>query len=319
MLPEPQCGTPPSDASSSTWRQAVDQEIQALGLAPHTRIDQPEEDLTIYVIEAVAPHDMTFRPEGPATFSLSVFLDGRGTVSVDGAKPFRVEPGNAVLFTSRRFASGENTVPGGQHVHLVDLRFETRFLLKAGGPALAQLGGDLLSEHSVPEQEVILVGFPAPAALLQAAIDIASCSITDGLSRRLHLQSKAIECLSLVVTALSTGSSNRTTMRPDDRARIERAQQLIATRYDQNWTIARLSREVGLNERKLKQGFRHLVGNSVHSYLRKVRLDVAASLLQDGSSVTQAALAVGFDNLSHFSKVFSAAKGVSPSRYARHA
>lgn len=166
------------------------------------RIDQPDEDVTVYVINAIVPHDVSFRAEGPATFSLSVILDGRGTLSVDGAKPLHVDPGTAVLFASSRFACGENTVPGGQHFHAVDLRFESRFLLKAGGAPLARLGGDLLTEHSLPEQDVFLVGFPAPAALLQAARDIASCLLPDGLSRRLYLYSKAIESLSIVVGSL---------------------------------------------------------------------------------------------------------------------
>ena len=39
-------------------------------------------------------------------------------------------------------------------------------------------------------------------------------------------------------------------------------------------------------------------------------------MLAAGSSVTEAAYAVGFDNLSHFSKVFREAKGVLPSRYS---
>src|SRR5262249_11697217 len=106
-------------------------------------------------------------------------------------------------------------------------------------------------------------------------------------------------------------------LRPDERRRILEARHLLETKFDQGWTIMRLSREVGLNERKLKQGFRLLVGNTVHAYLLQVRIDAAASLLTNGHSVTDTAMAVGFESLSHFSRVFSQAKGVSPSRFAR--
>lgn len=301
----------------STWREAVDHEIEALGWAQSTRIDCPDEDVTIYVVDAVVPHDITFHPEGPATFSLSVFLDGRGTLSVTGARPLAIEPGMAVLFTSNRYSRGENRVPAGQHFHVVDLRFESRFLMKAGGVALARLGGDLLTEHSRPEQEVSLVGFPAPPPLLRIAREIATCQISEELPRRLYLYGRAIDSLGIVVGSLRDATTKSLALRNADRQRVDRARQIIEVQYEADWTIPRLAREVGLNERKLKEGFRHIVGNSVHAYLRQVRLDAAASLLRDGHSVTEAALAVGFDNLSHFSKVFRAAKGVSPSQYVR--
>lgn len=105
--------------------------------------------------------------------------------------------------------------------------------------------------------------------------------------------------------------------KPDDREKVIQTQNLIANSYHLDWTISKLARQVGLNERKLKEGFRHMVGNSVRAYLREVRLEAAARLLLDGESVTQAALSVGFESLSHFSKIFAAAKGVPPSRYLR--
>ena len=126
-----------------------------------------------------------------------------------------------------------------------------------------------------------------------------------------------MESLSIVVDALSRRTGRDTAFKPDDRAKIIQAQNLIASSYHLDWTISKLARHVGLNERKLKEGFRHLVGNSVHAYLREVRLEAAARLLLDGESVTQAALSVGFESLSHFSKIFTAAKGMPPSRYIR--
>ncbi|QQM32879.1 AraC family transcriptional regulator (plasmid) [Martelella lutilitoris] len=65
----------------------------------------------------------------------------------------------------------------------------------------------------------------------------------------------------------------------------------------------------------LKEGFRLTIGKSIHAYLRTTRIEAAADLISAGASVTEAALAVGFENLSHFSKAFRAEKGVLPSRY----
>ncbi|PZA13776.1 AraC family transcriptional regulator [Rhodopseudomonas palustris] len=303
--------------SETTWRAAVDREIDALGWTAATRIDQPDDDVTIYAIDAIAAQDAIIHPEGPATFSLSVFLDGRGTLSIDGAKPLSVEPGMAVLFTSSGPVRGENRFVAGQRFNVIDLRFEQRFLVKAGGAPLARIGGDLLTEHSRPDQRVTLAGWKAPPALLKTAREILDCKRAHDLSRNLFLYSKAVESLSIVVDTLSRPSGRKSVFKSNDRAKILQAQNLIGSSYHLDWTIAKLARHVGLNERKLKEGFRHVVGNSVHAYLREVRLEAAARLLLDGESVTQAALSVGFESLSHFSKIFAAAKGVSPSRYVR--
>ncbi len=303
------------EGAATDWRQAVDHEIAALGWTDGTRVEQLDESVTIFTIDTFIAKALQRQQEGPATFSLSVYLEGRGALSINGAKPLTIGPRVAAVFASPRFARGEMVIPAAQRLHFIDLRFEQPFLMKVGGEPLARLGGDLLTEHSVPEQDVFLVGLASPAALQQTAWDIARCQLPDGLARRLYLHSKAIESLSIVVDALCRRSAGSSTIKAHERLRVERAQQLISTRYDLDWTIARLSREVGLNERKLKHGFRQIVGNSVHSYLRQVRLDAAASLLRDGHSVTHAALSVGFDSLSHFSKIFTELKGVAPSRY----
>lgn len=72
-----------------------------------------------------------------------------------------------------------------------------------------------------------------------------------------------------------------------------------------------------MNERKLKHGFRMLVGSTVHAYLLRVRMDAAATLLKSGHTVTETAFAVGFESLSHFSRAFSQTTGVTPSKFAK--
>jgi AraC-like DNA-binding protein len=48
-----------------------------------------------------------------------------------------------------------------------------------------------------------------------------------------------------------------------------------------------------------------------------VRPKAAAAMLSQGRTVTDVALCVGFENPSHFSKVFRAFLGVNPRDYAR--
>ncbi|WP_433745887.1 helix-turn-helix domain-containing protein [Paenibacillus amylolyticus] len=79
-------------------------------------------------------------------------------------------------------------------------------------------------------------------------------------------------------------------------------------------SLLALSRQVGLNDFKLKKGFKALFGSTVFEYLRQVRLDNAMKLLRNqNNNVTEAAIAVGYSNVSAFSQQFYRKFGVKPS------
>lgn len=74
-----------------------------------------------------------------------------------------------------------------------------------------------------------------------------------------------------------------------------------------------LAHEFGINEHKLKNGFKQLYGTSVYRFLTHERLKRATLLLQNTSlPVKRIAQLVGFKNMSHFSKAFKNQYGVSP-------
>lgn len=79
--------------------------------------------------------------------------------------------------------------------------------------------------------------------------------------------------------------------------------------------IADRAREVGMTTARLTHAFRRHVGRSPHRYVIEQRLVLAAGRLQSGDSVSAAALASGFGNLSHFCRSFHAALRVRPSAW----
>lgn len=308
---------PSLQQTADHWRDAVDDKIDQLGWRAFTRVEQPDSDVTIFMIDVTPAEDTVFHPEGPATFSLSVFLDGDGTLSVDGAAPFALKPGAAVLFACNRQTRGENCVRAGRRLRVVDIRFEAALLKKLGGVSLARLGGPVMTQNSLPEQDVFLVGFKAPPELIAAATSLLQCRYEQGMARQLHLYSKAVEALSIGLDVVARGKTGKPVrnLNPDEMRKLDAAVAIIEAQYSTDWTIPRLAREVGLNERRLKEAFRVEIGRSIHSCLRTARLNAAAALLSSGMSVTEAAYTVGFDNLSHFSKAFRQEKGMLPSRY----
>jgi AraC-like DNA-binding protein len=77
-----------------------------------------------------------------------------------------------------------------------------------------------------------------------------------------------------------------------------------------------MARAVGLSESRLKYIFHKALGISWVKYLQGYRIHRAAALLNEGNhNVTEAAMAVGFDSLSHFNVTFRSFTGTSPKNY----
>jgi AraC-like DNA-binding protein len=77
-----------------------------------------------------------------------------------------------------------------------------------------------------------------------------------------------------------------------------------------------MARAAGLSESRLRYLFEHALGISWVKYLQGYRIHRAAALLNEGRfNVTEAAMTVGFDTLSHFNVTFRSFMGVSPTMY----
>ncbi|KTR03552.1 hypothetical protein NS365_18360 [Aureimonas ureilytica] len=276
------------------------------------RGERASDDLGIYVMDVFLDHAMRFRTEGPAAFSVSIFLSGNGMLMLDGGQPLRVRAGSAVLFASRGHASGENAFSAGQNLLCVDFRYAADFLDRLGESPFAS-ARRRSAEASVPS-DAILLGFRASPNLLRIAADVVRCPLSPGLARRLAMLARGIDVLSELTLLVEAPTATRLALpAPSDRRRIGEARTILDEDYAGVWTISRLSQAVGLNQRKLKRGFHDLVGMPPHAYLKEQRLQAAYRMLETGWSVTETASRTGFSNLSHFAKAFRHRFGTVPS------
>lgn len=83
-------------------------------------------------------------------------------------------------------------------------------------------------------------------------------------------------------------------------------------------SLSRLSRLAGLNEHKLKKGFKELFGKSVFAYLLHHRIERAIELMDNTElSLDNIAALIGYTENAHFSRAFKKIKGIPPGQY-RH-
>lgn len=96
---------------------------------------------------------------------------------------------------------------------------------------------------------------------------------------------------------------------------VDRAKAILEGSMDSPPDLESLASQVGMSLSKLKQVFPMACGMPPYAYLRLLRMEKAMRLLrEEGRSVTEAALEVGYSNLSHFSKTFTEHFRMKPSQ-----
>jgi AraC-like DNA-binding protein len=100
------------------------------------------------------------------------------------------------------------------------------------------------------------------------------------------------------------------------RDRVGRAQQILREKLQSPPSLEELSKMVNCSPFYLSRLFSQEAGMTMQQFLRRIRMDRAAELLRSGRcNVTEAALEVGYNSLSHFSSTFHEAFGCCPGLY----
>lgn len=99
---------------------------------------------------------------------------------------------------------------------------------------------------------------------------------------------------------------------------VEMAAEYIRKHFQEDLTVAKLARYVGLNRSYLTTVFQNTVNMSPQQYLMRFRMERAAQMLQEGElTVGEIARSCGYPDPLTFSKAFKRTMGVTPSQYRR--
>jgi AraC-like DNA-binding protein len=149
--------------------------------------------------------------------------------------------------------------------------------------------------------------------MLTVLDDILNCK-KEGLIKQLFMETCALKLLQLQLEQFITATTlpqNKVSDKDAERLHLVRA--LIDKNPDTHHTLASLSRLTGLNEFKLKKGFKALFGTTVMGYLHTQRMAIAKRLLLETSlTVGDIAEQCGYAYAQSFSTAFKKYFGVTP-------
>jgi len=251
----------------------------------------------------------------PGCVELCLNLDGHGFVETGGART-EFAPGTAGFYHRQNESLPARRLAGEQHRFLT-VEFSRPFLVKhlAGmEPMLHPVVRAALENTSV-----------TPAASATVRLTVAQQQLISTLrqppvyaaAQPLWYQCKALE---LAVTFL---------LQPPPEAEMfcSRQQRLAQERVEQVIfllkqdlvappSLEELGKKIGCSHFYLSRIFSAQTGKTITQFLRQLRMERAAELLRAGEfNVTETALEVGYNSLSHFSAAFHETFGCCPGLY----
>lgn len=175
-----------------------------------------------------------------------------------------------------------------------------------------------LIQKSQPIQEQFRHVQPTTAAM-QSVIHQILCCPYQGLTRWLYLEGKVIELIALRLDQVNQSQPAdlaKSGLHSEDIDRIHYASDILLQRLTNPPSLVELARLVGLNDYKLKQGFRQVFGTTVFGYLQNHRMERAKQLLAEPTfSVAGVTRAMGYASQSHFCRMFKQQFGMTPRHY----
>lgn len=147
--------------------------------------------------------------------------------------------------------------------------------------------------------------------LMEKNIDeMVNCPFTGDL-KKLYLRSKAIE---LFVHFAQAGNGEEPAVKNTaDRNKLFEVRDYLIRHYADPTSLPELARKAGLNEFKLKRGFKALFHTSVIDFLISHRLEQARDmLLHSDKNISEVAYETGYASPAYFSKAFKKKYGINP-------
>jgi AraC-type DNA-binding domain-containing proteins len=148
-------------------------------------------------------------------------------------------------------------------------------LAQNSSPLLMELADKISTDSKI---DINKENMPITMAMHQCIQDIMHCRFSGGL-KMMYLQSKCIELLALQTQGYENFTGKTPGITADDIERIRYAQAYLVQNSLQPPSLIELSRIAGINEFKLKKGFKEIFNNTVFGYLADHKLSEAREML----------------------------------------
>ncbi|WP_148253599.1 helix-turn-helix transcriptional regulator [Aidingimonas lacisalsi] len=258
--------------------------------------------LTASDIDVLEPYESTSLLATP--LFIVVILQGQVRVRL-GQQERLLSEGMAMSTRLGNTLALSASQPPGQHLRTLNLSLSTDALRE-------HADNDAALRRWFEDADFQLHTWHLPGYLLPS-LDHGFSHAWQGMQRQLLLEGLALQLIAHGLPLASVSEKRQHALLPQERQRLELVRNLLRDEPTQEHTLQSLATLASMSPSSLRSKFRTLYGESLFSYLRDRRLELARSYLQAGFNVQQAAHFAGYRHATNFATAFRRRYGVPPS------
>jgi AraC family transcriptional regulator, transcriptional activator of the genes for pyochelin and ferripyochelin receptors len=250
----------------------------------------------------------------------SVFvLDGGAESHFHNLSSSQVLNKNYHNFQYNHQFGGEHTIHSGDF-HALTITYQLDFLRQLlqtdDSSCIGQLGNHLYGQKPWMAGEKAL---SFQGRLAEVIGSIRRCPF-NGVTKYLYLESKMMELFVLQMEqaqAILERKNDDANWSVADRNKLHEVKNYIENAYLDAFNLKDLTYKFGLNEFKLKKGYRQLFQTTVFGHVHQLRMQKAKTLLEEKAmNVSETAFFIGYNNVASFCTEFKKRFGCSPGKIA---
>ena len=158
---------------------------------------------------------------------------------------------------------------------------------------------------------------PITTEMFNVLNDIVHCE-KEGIIKQLYIETNVLKLLQLQFEQYEATFVKKSigTVKEYDVDKLHYARQLLEQNITNPYSLTELAKKTGLNDFKLKKGFKELFGNTVFGYLHDLRMEKAKEMLHNNTiNITEISEYCGYAYVQSFTKAFKQTHGTTPEKF----
>lgn len=274
----------------------------------------PHSQITLTHLLADEPVELPFQASKQCAVMLFA-LKGKLEFQLDQGPDVHLQHVHYNLFCMER-SSGHLLLPKGKHT-LLTIAFDRHYLPQyaANFPLL-----QAFQETPSPGWQPLYARHRTIALDMQRTIGSLRHCAFEGAARDYFLEAKVVELLMIALyeTPENTAPRQLMMLKKRDQEMLASARNLLLENIDEHISTLELARRIGMNDFKLKRGFKQLFGTTIFEFVTAARMEEAKRLLRETDlPIKRIAAGAGYKNMSNFIAAFKRRNGIPPGDFKR--